>query len=77
MKLNMGLADRFVRILAAILIWLSYYTSNISLFWGYILVVIAYILFATAIFGVCPLYTLLGIDTRSRHKTHTRRSKIG
>jgi hypothetical protein len=64
MKLNMGLADRIIRVLVAVFFGLIYYTGLINNTWGIIFLIIGCILLATAIIGICPVYTLLGIDTR-------------
>jgi hypothetical protein len=61
MKTNVGTIDRLLRVaLGIVLIGLAA-TENIGL-WGYIGV----IPLATALFGYCPAYHLLGTDTCPR-----------
>lgn len=59
----MGKADRFIRpILAAVFIAL-YFTGTVTGILGIVLLVAAGIFILTSIFGLCPLYTLLGINS--------------
>ena len=56
MKKNMGLIDRVVRVLIAIVIGILFFTTVISGTLGIILMVFAGIFILTSIFGFCPLY---------------------
>ncbi|MVT43019.1 DUF2892 domain-containing protein [Chitinophaga oryziterrae] len=66
MKLNMGKADRIIRILLALTVGYLYYVKMISGTLGIVLMIIAFIFLITGIVGSCPLYTLFGINSR-RH----------
>lgn len=68
MKYNMSVADRLIRLIAAIVIGILFYTNVIGGTSGIILMIIALILLVTSIMGVCPLYHLLGIKTGPGHK---------
>jgi hypothetical protein len=58
MKLNEGTVDRIVRVLVGIVLLGLTFTGAIGA-WGYI----GLVPLATGAVGMCPLYTLLGINT--------------
>lgn len=58
MKINEGGIDRVLRILAGLVLIALAWTGTIGV-WGWIGVVPL----ATGLFGFCPAYTLLGINT--------------
>lgn len=59
-KNNVGKIDRIVRIvLGVLLIGNVFYALQNPIGW------IGVILLATGIFGICPLYSLLGLNTKS------------
>jgi len=64
MKKNMGSIDKIIRLSAAVLIAILYFTNVISGTWAIILGVLALIFLVTSLVGVCPLYKLFGISTR-------------
>ena len=64
MKTNMGMADKAVRILAAIAIIGLYYANLISGTLAIVLLVFAGIFILTSFVGVCPLYLPFGISTK-------------
>lgn len=64
MKKNMAVGDRFLRLVAAVVLLVLYFTSNIAAPFHYLLLLFAGIFGVTAILGSCPLYTLFRIDTR-------------
>ena len=66
MKKNIGLADRAIRIVAAIIIALLYYFGAISGTVAIFLLIIAGIFIITSFIGLCPLYMLFGISTRAK-----------
>lgn len=66
MKLNMGTADRIVRILAALAIAVLYFTNLISGTTAMVLLIVAGIFILTSFIGVCPLYLPLKISTRKK-----------
>lgn len=68
MKKNMGTADRFIRIILAIVFFYLYYTNVVTGVFGIVLLVIGGIFLFTSIIGSCPLYSLIGIKTCSTKK---------
>ena len=65
MKRNIGIIDRFFRIIVAALMAILYFTDTFRGTWGTPLIVIAGILLLTSLVGFAPLYALLGINTCS------------
>lgn len=63
MKRNMGSADRAIRLLVAAIIVVMYFSNIITGTVGIILLALAGVLMLTSFAGLCPLYTLLGINT--------------
>jgi hypothetical protein len=63
MKKNMGTVDKVIRLLVAVVVLVLYFTHVISGTLGIILMAVAGILAVTSIFGVCPLYMPLGLNT--------------
>lgn len=59
----MGLADRMVRILAAIVIYVLYFTGAIGGTLAIVLMVIGGAFIVTSAVGVCPLYLPFGWST--------------
>jgi len=68
MTKNMGVVDRIVRILLAIVIAILYFTDKITGLAAVILAIIAIILLLTGLVGVCPLYYPLKISTKGKKK---------
>lgn len=69
MRKNMGTVDRITRAFVvapiAVVGALALGAGSIA---GAVLLVVAAIMLATAAVGFCPLYRLLGIDTRGRRR---------
>lgn len=63
MKTNMGLADKVIRILVAVIIGILYFTSVIGGTLAIVLLVIAAAFIFTSVVGVCPLYLPFGLST--------------
>lgn len=63
MKYNMGLTDKVIRILIAIIISGLYFENIISGTFATVLIIIAGIFILTSFLSFCPLYYLLGIST--------------
>lgn len=63
MKANMGKTDKIVRIAAAILIAVLYFTNVISGTLGLVLLILAVVFVLTSLISFCPLYTPFGINT--------------
>ncbi len=63
MKKNMGTADRVIRIIAAIVMAILYFTHVVTGTFGLVLLVLAIVFVLTSLVSFCPLYTLFGIKT--------------
>lgn len=63
MKVNMGSADRIIRLVLAVLFAVLYFTKTVTGTAGIILLVLAGIFLVTSLVRFCPLYTLLGMNT--------------
>jgi hypothetical protein len=68
MKANMGSTDKIIRILAAVLIAVLYFTNQIEGITATILLIIAGAFILTSFISVCPLYIPFGISTKPKNK---------
>jgi hypothetical protein len=68
MKINMGAADRAIRLLLVAAIALLYFTDNISGIAAIVLGVLAVVFAFTSFTGFCPLYYPLKISSIRRKK---------
>lgn len=68
MKLNMGSADRIIRILIAIIIAVLLYTNVLQGALAIILGIVAIVFIVTSVIGFCPLYVLFGMSTKQHKK---------
>ena len=59
----MGKADRFIRPLIAIALIALYFTGTVTGTIGIVLLVVAGIFLLTSVVGLCPLYSLFGINS--------------
>jgi uncharacterized SAM-binding protein YcdF (DUF218 family) len=66
MKKNMGILDRTVRILIAVIVVILYFTNVITGTLAGILLALAGIFVITSIFSTCPLYMPFGIRTKKK-----------
>ena len=66
MKKNIGVIDRVIRILVAVVVVVLYFLHVISGTWAIILLVLAAVFVVTAILGLCPLYLPLDMSTRKK-----------
>lgn len=64
MKTNLGLLDRFIRLVVAITIDILYFNDTLSGVLGQLLVVLSGVFVVTAVVGHCPLYKLVGFSTQ-------------
>jgi hypothetical protein len=69
MKKNMGSTDRNIRIIAAVLIGIVYFSSVITGILGIVLLTLAGILVVTSFVGICPIYSLFGLNSCPIKKT--------
>ncbi len=63
MKKNMGIFDRSLRIILAIVVGILIYMGTLSGVAAIVLGIIAGIFLLTSLFGFCGLYTLIGCNT--------------
>jgi len=63
---NMGVADRSIRILLAVVFAALFFTGTVTGVFGYILLVAGGIFLATSVVSFCPLYKLIGTNTCPR-----------
>ena len=66
MKKNMGTVDKTIRICVAAVVALLYFTGVIRGTLAIILMVFAVIFVVTSFISFCPLYSILGINTRKK-----------
>jgi len=66
MKKNIGTKDKAVRISAAILIIVLYFSNIINGLTAILLLVVAGLFIATSFMSFCPLYSALGITTSKK-----------
>ena len=69
MKKNIGSPDRIIRILFAVVVAILYLANVITGWTAIILGLIAVILLATALLGICPIYLLLKMSTKKTQPT--------
>jgi hypothetical protein len=63
MKPNMGSVDKTIRIVAAVVIAILYFTNLISGLTAIVLILLAAVFVLTSIMSFCPLYSPFGIST--------------
>jgi Protein of unknown function (DUF2892) len=68
MKTNVGMIDRVIRIMVALIFVGLYFTNVVSGTLGIVLLVLAGVFTLTAFVGFCPLYWPFGINTWSKKK---------
>ena len=66
MKKNMGTVDKTLRVFAAAVIALLFFTNVISGTVAIILMIIAVMFIVTSFISFCPMYPLFGINTRKK-----------
>lgn len=66
MKKNMGMVDKTIRVIIAAVIALLYYLGVISGTLAIVLMIFAIIFIVTSLIGFCPLYPILGMDTKKK-----------
>jgi hypothetical protein len=69
MKKNMGNADKLIRLGLAVIFVILWFQNIVTGSLGIILLVLAGIFVLTDIFGFCPLYKLVGINSGTQKKT--------
>lgn len=66
MKKNMGIADKAIRFILAIIVGVLYYTNVINGTLAIVLGLLAVVFILTSFMSFCPLYLPFGIDTRKK-----------
>ncbi|GAB4332584.1 MAG: hypothetical protein Kow00127_24330 [Bacteroidales bacterium] len=66
MKANMGSTDRILRLIAGIVLAILYFTNVITGTLGIVLLVVAAVFILTSLVSYCPLYPLLGMNTKEK-----------
>jgi glucokinase len=64
MKKNLGNADRIIRTALAIFFGALYFTGTVTGTLGLVLMLLGGVFLVTSFLGICPLYTLVGLNTR-------------
>ncbi len=59
----MGSADKIIRVVIALIVFILYFTGTISGTLGILLMVFAVVFVLTSLVGTCPLYLPFGIST--------------
>ena len=68
MKKNMGIADRTVRIILAVVIAILYFTNQITGVAAIILGIFAVVFLLTSFMSFCPLYLPFKLSTMKKSK---------
>lgn len=68
MNTNIGRADKIIRILICVLIYVAYFQGMLSGIAAMIAISISWILIITVVLGVCPIYKVFGFSTGVRKK---------
>jgi len=66
MKKNMGMTDRIIRIILAVVVAVLYFTDQITGVAAIILGILAIIFLLTSLVGFCPLYVPFKLSTRKK-----------
>lgn len=66
MKKNMGIADRSIRVLTALVIFALIYTETLQGTLAWVLGAFSVIFILTSFISWCPIYTLIGMSTAKK-----------
>jgi hypothetical protein len=66
MKKNMGITDKIIRSLIAVVMIILYLTNVITGTLGIVLIVISAVFLLTSLVSFCPLYSILGISSKQK-----------
>jgi len=66
MKKNMGITDKIIRSLIAIVMIILYFTNIITGLLGIVFIVISVVFLLTSLISFCPLYAILGISSKQK-----------
>jgi hypothetical protein len=65
MKKNMGLTDKIIRLVVAVVFVVLFLTNVVAGIWGVIMLIIAAMFVVTSFISFCPLYLPFGINTKN------------
>lgn len=63
MKKNMGSLDKTIRLIAAALFAVLFFTNVVGGMVGYVLLALGGIFVLTSLVGFCPIYAIVGLNT--------------
>ncbi|MCW5924963.1 MAG: DUF2892 domain-containing protein [Saprospiraceae bacterium] len=63
MKKNMGSLDKTIRLIAAALFAVLFFTNVVGGMVGYVLLALGGIFVLTSLVGFCPIYAIAGLNT--------------
>ncbi len=66
MKTNVGLTNKIIRVLVAVLIASLYFMGKIDGTLSIILLIIATIFIATSFTSFCPIYSIFGLSSKNK-----------
>lgn len=66
MKKNVGLTDKIIRVLVAVLIASLYFMGKIDGTLSIILLIIATIFIATSFISFCPIYSIFSLSSKNK-----------
>jgi len=66
MKKNMGMTDKIIRTLIAVVMLVLYFTNVVTGTLGIVLIVISAVFLLTSLVSFCPLYSILGISSKQK-----------
>ncbi|MEI7977442.1 MAG: DUF2892 domain-containing protein [Bacteroidota bacterium] len=66
MKTNVGLTDKIIRVLVAVLIASLYFMGKIDGTLSIVLLIIATIFIATSFISFCPIYSIFGLSSKNK-----------
>jgi hypothetical protein len=66
MKKNMGITDKIIRLLIAVVMMSLYFTNVITGLLGIVFIVISVVFLLTSLISFCPLYAILGISSKQK-----------
>ena len=75
MKANMGMADKAIRLMLAIVLIVLFYKGLLPGILGIIGLIVALLLTVTSLIGICPVYKLFKIDTTDGKKNARKSMK--
>ena len=72
MQCNMGATDRILRLFAAGILALLYFTDTVTGTLGIVFIILALIFVVTSAVGFCPLYVPLKISTAKKNSEESK-----